>query len=1363
MWPVSVDNATVDSPLRRLVRLALTGLVCALAVVAGGRITERIVMGPDEASARQRIERDVRGAFDVMSRGLQAIARSVADPAALVAAARDDEGAARTLFDAAQGAAVARTSDVELAVTAYETAGQPLAWAGRPSELPKDRLEGDEAWFIAQGALGLRLVYTMPVNDASGTRVGAIASEQSIRPPNTTGAAARTDQFQLPGQLTPVSLELAFEDVRTTPDPDRIDIVGPNGRHLVTAIVTPTDIAQARGRWRRATASLAEITGAIFLLLLCGPLLDWRDSHGDLGSGIRDQNRTFPSPSLGSPIPDPGSPPRGSSRSPIPDPRSLRRRYVAAVAAAAAVIIASRVLFRFASPADWSDAAIFSGAAYASPLLRRLLASPFDFVVTAVSAGGLVALLFFALEASRQTWRHARRSVDSPLGAILFFTSQLVAGFVVAALLLAHRALLADTIANTTLDLLHFSLHPWNTALLALQIGIVIWDATVLVGAVLILRAASLPWRIARNSWRVRLATAVCWVLPLIVLIWRAMPPAAYRPVFVALAMAVAMGLFATRIKGRYRQGSQAFRLTLLTIGLVLPALAWYPTVFQLARQTKMQLVETRYGPQALNQRQTIQMLMQQSLQQIDAFPGLADLVSVPPGPAGSEAVTDRAFQVWRITGLAAYPITSSVELFGPDGRLVSRFAFNLPDDLSTVPTSEERVCSWDTFEEVSPFFAAERRVLSASRAVCVNDPTGTSHVVGSIVVHAMLDYANLPFIASKSPYVELLRPVEPQRAEGVTGGDIEFAVYGWSRTPLYSSADTAWEMDDQVFARLVETRSPMWAQLVRGDQPYDVYLLNDRGGLYALGFPQVTLLGHLMNIAELTVLAAATYILLLALTALFNAISRRATSARALLREVRASFYRKLFLAFAAATFFPVVALAIVTTNYVGDQMRANVEQEAVRTASAAQRVVEDLVAPRAAQQGVGIDDNLMVWVSRLIDQDVNIFSGARLLATSERNLFASGVLPVRTPADVYSALSLRHEATTVSREQIGALDFLVAGTHMAARQLDAILTVPLASRAKEIESQIDTLDRRVLLAALLFILTGAGIGYSMAERIADPVNRLTRATRRIARGELDARVIATSSDELGRLVEDFNRMARDLASQREELERTHRLEAWAEMARQVAHEIKNPLTPIQLNAEHLRRVNVDRGGPLSPILDQSVATILTQVKLLRQIASEFSSFASAPTVQAAHVDISQLLHERVEPYRTALAGQIQFNIDVPPDLPPVHVDRTLVARALTNIIENALHAMGSHGTLTIVARPDVDVVRIRVSDTGAGMDADALARAFEPYFSTKASGTGLGLPIAKRNVELNGGTISISSERERGTAVELLLPAAT
>ena len=1317
----------MDSSLRRVVRIALTGAVCVLAVIAVGRIAERVILGADDSAMRTRIERDIRGAFGVMSNGLRTIARGVADVNALVAATQGDDTAARRLFDASQAATAARTSDVELDVTAYGPDSRPLAWSGRPSELPKDRLEGDEAWFIAQGALGLRLVYAMPVVDAAGNRVGTVAAEQSIRRPASSGAVTRADQFTFPGELVPVSLELAFEDIRVTPDPDRIDITGPNGRHLVTAVITPSDLTQARVRWRNVTVSAAEMTAAVFVLLLCGPLLDWRDTWRPV------EGRTPP--------------------------------YAGALYAPptiAIAIIAARMLFRIASPADWSDAAIFSAAAYASPLLRPFLASPFDYVATAATAAGLIALAFFAFEAWRTHRRHARVAVDSTAALIGFFAAQLAAGVLAAGILVAHHALLADTIANTALDLLHFSLHPWNTALTALQVGIAIWDATTLAVMVLVFRAAYLPWRIARSGWGVRLGVIACWAIPYVMLVARPDWATVYRPLFFALALAVFTAIFATRLKGRYRQGSQAFRLTLLSIGLILPALAFYADVFELAHRAKTQLVETRYGPQALNQRQTIQSLMQQSLQQIDGFPGLTDLVSVPPGPAGSEAVTDRAFQVWRITGLADYPITSSVELFGPAGRLVSRFAFNLPDDLNAVPTSEENVCTWDIFEEVSPFFAVERRILSASRAVCVNDPTGASHVVGSVVVHALLDYANLPFIASKSPYVELLRPAEPAREEGVSGGDIEFAVYGWSRTPLYASADTAWQMDEPVFDRLVSSRAPIWARLQRDGRPYDVYLLSDRGGIYTLGFPVVTLLGHMMNLAELTVIGSVTFLALVLLAAVFSTVARRVTTARALLREIRASFYRKLFLAFVAAAVVPVVALAIVTSNYVADQMRANVEQEAVRTASAAQRVVEDLVAPRAAQQGVPIDDNLMVWVSRLIDQDVNIFSGPRLLATSERNLFASGVLPVRTPADVYVPLQLRNEAATVASEQIGgAQPFLMAGTRMTLRLIDALLTVPLASRAQEIEAQIDTLDRRVLLAALLFILAGAGIGYSTAERIADPVNRLTRATRRIAGGEFDARVAATSSDELGRLLEDFNRMARDLERQRTELERTNRLEAWAEMARQVAHEIKNPLTPIQLNAEHLRRVNTDRGAPLSPVLDQSVNTILAQVKLLRQIASEFSSFASSPTVQRAPVDSAALLHEIVDPYRAALAGQIQFNLDVPSDLPSVFVDRTLMTRSLTNIVENALHAMGTRGTLTVSAMRDEDSVRIRISDTGAGMDAAALARAFEPYFSTKASGTGLGLPIAKRNVELNGGAIAVSSELGRGTTVEITLPA--
>lgn len=270
-------------------------------------------------------------------------------------------------------------------------------------------------------------------------------------------------------------------------------------------------------------------------------------------------------------------------------------------------------------------------------------------------------------------------------------------------------------------------------------------------------------------------------------------------------------------------------------------------------------------------------------------------------------------------------------------------------------------------------------------------------------------------------------------------------------------------------------------------------------------------------------------------------------------------------------------------------------------------------------------------------------------------------------------------------------------------------------------------------------------------------------RATLRIGRGDFDARVATTASDELRRLVQAFNLMADELQRQRKELERTHRLEAWAEMARQVAHEIKNPLTPIQLNAEHLRRVHADRGKPLDPVLDNCIEAILSQVRLLRQIASEFSSFASAPTARLAPTDLGGLVDEVLRPYVTGSGGQVRFETAIDAGLPPLQIDRALVGRALTNVIDNALHAMPDGGMLTLRAwQPAADRVELTVRDTGVGMDEEALSRLFEPYFSTKAVGTGLGLAIARRNIQLHGGAIDVASERGRGTEVHIVLPVA-
>ena len=231
-------------------------------------------------------------------------------------------------------------------------------------------------------------------------------------------------------------------------------------------------------------------------------------------------------------------------------------------------------------------------------------------------------------------------------------------------------------------------------------------------------------------------------------------------------------------------------------------------------------------------------------------------------------------------------------------------------------------------------------------------------------------------------------------------------------------------------------------------------------------------------------------------------------------------------------------------------------------------------------------------------------------------------------------------------------------------------------------------------------------------------------------------------------------------------EIVRSGRLAAWAEMARRVAHEIKNPLTPIQLSVEHVRRVFKAKDARFESVLNACLDNIQKQVAVLREIAFEFSTYARLPQLRPEPLAVAALIAEALAPYVKASPAGIVIESDVPADLPLVTVDRAVMVRALINLIENALQAMPSGGRLVVGAsvargrRGDARVA-ILVTDTGEGIPEHILPRLFEPYFSTKSGGTGLGLGLARRSVEEHGGTIEIRSRPGRGTVVTLTLPA--
>jgi signal transduction histidine kinase len=1299
-------------------RICLTGVICATLAAAIGLALERARFGSTDPDAFARVETSVRSEIAAVASTLGDIALSVAREPALFEAADADPAGARALLDRTDQSLDGRAPGT-FAVTAYRPIGAwPLAWSGVPSEIPVERIGGPEEFFVAPGPLGLRLIYIRPVLDPSlSHKVGVVAAERVL----SASRGIRTLDSEVVLSMPTIAPVVVRPHQLARPnDPNSFIVRSPAGQPLLDARVSSESIQAARSAWRGKVSAVVLVILALALVVSIPPLLRWRESFRTLSDHLR------------------------------------------AAGFIVAALLAARVLLWVAPTAGWTEQ-IFQTAAL-GPTLRTLLRTPVDFLLTISLLAAIVTLAFDMTERLRRRTRHRRPPPASHQEWGLFAATHLVAGAFVALLLVGFEVLLGNSITATSVDALHFSLHPLAGARLAFAIALLLAQAVVLWSGVLALILASITWRIPRAG---PLATTAFLLQTVPVLVVSAFPrligaapstvPAGQMAFAGVACLTLAWGTAWAR--PRYRQASQALRLFSGALVLLIPAFVLYPSVLHFADRGLRRLIEEEYAQQAAQQREQVRLKLQNVLQQIDALdvPPIAKLTQPPRQQAVS---SNPAFDLWSHTDLATQRLASSFELYEPGGALVNRFALNLPDYVSGSQRWREPSCQWEIFEEASPFGSEERRLLHAGRGICQDNsdtPTG-----GSIVVNVMLDYDALPFITVRNPYNELMRQPDSAPQEGTRGRSVQFVVYGWGRGSLYSSSTRAWPLEETLLGVIAQSRRPLWTTMSDGERRYSTYILNDRVGIYVIGYPVITRVDHLINLAELTTLVGFTYASVVLLAWLVSALGgTTAASGRDLLREVRASFYRKLFLAFLAAAVVPVMVLAFATRNFFAAQLESSVESDAVRVAAVAQRVIEEYYALQQREAAAAPDDDIMVWLSRAIGQDVNIFEGAVLVATSERDLFTSGLLPVRTPGPVYRAIALDRLASYVGEEVVGSVPYVLAAAPVRVSEGRAILTVPLALRQQEVEQEIDTLDRRVILAALLFALLGAGIGYYMAERIGDPVNRLTRATRRIARGDLTARVVETSSDELRRLVEDFNHMAADLQRQRIELERTHRLEAWAEMARQVAHEIKNPLTPIQLSSEHLVRVNKDRGEPLTPVLEECVTAILSQVKLLRQISAEFSSFASRPTPHPTSISLAELIAGVFEPYSTGLAGRIAINIDVPASLPMVVADRVLLARALTNIIENALHAMPGNGSLTVKAEAGLSTVRLSVSDTGTGMDPEALRRIFEPYFSTKATGTGLGLTIAKRNVELVGGTISVQSAQGQGTTVTIELPA--
>lgn len=283
------------------------------------------------------------------------------------------------------------------------------------------------------------------------------------------------------------------------------------------------------------------------------------------------------------------------------------------------------------------------------------------------------------------------------------------------------------------------------------------------------------------------------------------------------------------------------------------------------------------------------------------------------------------------------------------------------------------------------------------------------------------------------------------------------------------------------------------------------------------------------------------------------------------------------------------------------------------------------------------------------------------------------------------------------------------------------------------------------------------------IAARVSRPIEQLAHAAELVAAGDWDVRVPVRGSDEVSVLAQSFNHMTAQLTAQREQLVQTERVAAWRELARRLAHELKNPLFPLQLTVENLVRARQLDENEFDEVFRESTATLGAEIANLKTIIGRFSDFSKMPKPQLERIDAHDIL-ERVralyEPIAQREGAAIRFEIDIAAEPMLIDADPELLHRAISNLVLNAMDAMPDGGALTLAACPRGERVELRVADRGEGLTPEECERLFTPYYTTKQHGTGLGLAIVQSVVADHAGTIAVESRAGGGAAFILSFP---
>ena len=953
-----------------------------------------------------------------------------------------------------------------------------------------------------------------------------------------------------------------------------------------------------------------------------------------------------------------------------------------------------------------------------------LTKSPADIFLTALCLSLMLAVIAF----------YGQGLIQGPgkrVGGIVSLTANILAFMGSIAILTGFQALAGSLVFNSSINLLRFSL---TGTFILLHWGLIFLFAGIVFLLFTGLRIAG------RLTARPEFSIIVLLAVELFVY-WQYGRGAPLLFVMQVIAMAALAGLaFWPKITRRRE---------VVFAALLLMAVFIYGTLHQNTAEKARRLTQDFLKDTIVAQDVWADFLLREAFSEIDKQSKtlIAFLKAPPPPPASlpQPAPPDIARSLWTKTPLYKFNWYSSLEILDREENILSRFSLNIPKIFRTAESPAERK-EWELARLTIPFMGIGRDFLVGHRDWFENDER-----LGKTVFYLSLDYDMLPFLYSANPYFELLRV---NSLPSLNQFDFRFVVFDQDGKILFNPHKISAGLPSNLLLPGALSAEGRWSTFVDREKKFDLFYFRSAGRIYGLFMPKKNFVIFTIEFFRLFFFYLLIFLLpLLAVSVLWSGKK---------LRHPLWSFSNRVYLSFITVALIPLVLFTFFSRNFFNRILSQQFIEKAEIQANTARSVMDDFFYFQQLEraQTPTLPEDLVLGISTAIANDVNLYEDGRLVFSSRREFFDSGLLPELLDGEIYYKIQFENNPFYAQKRRLGNFSYRTLTIPYTFQGPLLLISLPFPFEQQEIADATQELLEFLLFISVFFIAMVLVLARGIGAMIVKPIQRLLAGTKEASLGNLEIEIDYKTQDEMRTLVDGFNSMIKNLKSREQELAEMSKKVAWAEVARKVAHEVKNPLTPIQLSAEHLLKVYEDKKGNFDQALKESISYIIGEVDNLRKIAQDFLEISKEAVLHKEDFRFDELVRETVEPYKNLLAERIVFRESYEGTDFRFAGDQAKLKVALRNLLTNAIESIQGKGEIRVRVARRPERLIFEVEDTGCGIEKEILDRIFEPYFSTKDVGTGLGLPIAKKIIEDHGGTLQVRSEPRKGTKITIDLP---